>query len=588
MHTIYRKKLMTRILLAGLILIGFSSCDLSLLPEDSVTPLQFFKTRADLELWTNQFYTMLSNPNTDAGVNADDMIDKSMGAVIEGTRSPASESWSWTQLRNINYLLEYSSNCEDEAARNEFNGVALFFRAYFYFDKVRRYGDVPWYDRTIGSTDVELLNKPRDDRGFVMDNVLKDFRDAANLLPTEYPNTKNTRVTKWVVLAFASRAALYEGTFRKYRNMEGAERYLQAAAEFAREFIDNSGFDLYKGGSQPYRELFYSDNAKTEEVVLARSYNFAGLQLSHSVQFSISNNQQGFTRRFINHYLMEDGSRFTDQPGYETMFFTDEMKNRDPRLEQTVLGLNYVQVGETQPTLNDLTAYCGYKPIKFISNKDHDGASKGTSDWPLMRSAEVFLNYAEAKAELGTLTQQDLNISVNRLRARANMPNLEMAAANSNPDPYLESCYPNVNKGGNKGVILEIRRERTIEMVMEGLRQWDLFRWKEAEQMLNHYVPYHGLYIPGVGSYDMNGDGTPDLEVYETTSVTQLDIKVRIERDIFLSNGTSGYIVGFPKVTYGTDWNNDRDYLWPIPADQRVLTQGALSQNPGWQDGLSY
>ena len=202
---------------------------------------------------------------------------------------------------------------------------------------------------------------------------------------------------------------------------------MQAAAEFGAEFIQNSGFDLYRGGTQPYRELFYSDNAKTEEVVFNRSYNFAGLQLAHSVQFSISNNQQGFTRRFINHYLMKDGSRFTDKPGYETMFFTEELKDRDPRLEQTVLGTNYVQVGETTPTLNDLTAYCGYKPIKFISRKDHDGASKGTFDWPLMRSAEVFLNYAEAKAELGTITQQDLDISVNKLRSRAGMPNMLMA-----------------------------------------------------------------------------------------------------------------------------------------------------------------
>lgn len=587
MFTIFSKQIKI-IALLGLLGLVLSSCDLTLLPEDSVTPAQFFKTRADLELWSNQFYTMLNNPNTDAGVNADDMIDKSMGAVIEGTRSPASESWSWTQLRNINYLLEYSENCTDEAARNEFNGVAYFFRAYFYFDKVKRYGDVPWYDKPIGSTEVEFLNKPRDDRGLVMDNILNDFREAANLLPTSYPNAKNTRVTKWAALAYASRAALYEGTFRKYHGMSGYEKYLQAAAEFGAEFIQNSGFDLYRGGTEPYRELFYSDDAKTEEVVLNRSYNFAGLQLSHSVQFGISNNQQGFTRRFINHYLMKDGSRFTDQPGYETMFFTDEFKNRDPRLEQTVLGTNYVQVGETEPTLNDLTAYCGYKPIKFISNKDHDGASKGTSDWPLMRSAEVFLNYAEAKAELGTVTQQDLDISVNKLRSRAGMPNIQLVDANANPDPYLKSCYPNVDKGSNKGIILEIRRERTIELVMEGLRQWDIFRWKEAEQMLNRFVPYLGMYIPGVGTYDMNGDGTPDLEIYHTTATSQLDIKVRLERDIFLTDVTSGYIIGFPKVTYGTDWSNERDYLWPIPADQRVLTQGALSQNQGWQDGLSY
>ena len=155
-------------------------------------------------------------------------------------------------------------------------------------------------------------------------------------------------------------------------------------------------------------------------------------------------------------------------------------------------------------------------------------------------------------------------------------------------DPYLAACYPNVEQGTNKGVILEIRRERTIELVMEGLRQWDLFRWKEGKQMFNHYVPYYGIYVPGVGTYDMDGDGKPDLEIYETTATSQCDNKKKLDKDIYLSNGTSGYIIGFPKVTYGKDWKEERDYLWPIPADQRVLTQGILTQNPGWEDGLSY
>ena len=154
-------------------------------------------------------------------------------------------------------------------------------------------------------------------------------------------------------------------------------------------------------------------------------------------------------------------------------------------------------------TANDLTAYCGYRPIKFVGTKDHDGAAKSTSDWPLMRAAEVYLNYAEAKAELGTLKQEDLDISINKIRERAKMPDLNLTDANSNPDPYLAACYPNVEQGTNKGVILEIRRERTIELVMEGLRQWDLFRWKEGKQMFNHYVPYYGIYVPGVGTYDI-------------------------------------------------------------------------------------
>ena len=582
-------KAINKIIILGMVTALFSSCDLTLLPENAVTPDNYFKNKSDLELWTNQFYTLLDKPDASAGTNADDMIDKGMGQVIEGTRSAASETgWSWSKLRHINYFLQHSSNCDDETARTQYNGVAQFFRAYFYFVKVRRYGDVPWYDQVLGSEEQELLTKARDSREFVMDQVLKDFEDAANSLPVKSTESRNTRVTRWAALAFASQAALYEGTYRKYHGMDNYEKYLEAAANTAKQFIDESGFSLYKEGTEPYRDLFCADHAKATEVVLARAYNFEGLQLSHSVQFSIANLQMGFTRRFMNHYLMADGSRFTDKEGYETMFYTDEVKNRDPRLEQTVLCPKYIQKGETTVTANDLSAYCGYRPIKFVSSKDHDGAAKSTSDWPLMRAAEVYLNYAEAKAELGTLKQEDLDISINKIRERAKMDDLILADANNNPDPYLVACYPNVDQGANKGVILEIRRERTIELVMEGLRQWDLFRWKEAKQMLNQYVPYHGIYIPGVGTYDMDGDGTPDLEIYETTATSQCDNKKKLDKDIYLSNGTSGYIVGFPKVTYGKDWKEERDYLWPIPADQRVLTQGVLSQNPGWEDGLSY
>ena len=582
-------KAINKIIILGMAVALFNSCDLTLLPENAVTPENYFQNKSDLELWTNQFYTLLDEPDASAGTNADDMIDKDMGQVIEGTRSAASETgWSWTKLRHINYFLQHSSNCDDETARNQYNGVAQFFRAYFYFVKVRRYGDVPWYDQVLGSEDQELLVKARDSREFVMNQVLKDFQDAATSLPTKSTETRNTRVTKWAALAFASQAALYEGTYRKYHGLDNYEKYLEIAASTARQFIDESGFSLYKEGTEPYRDMFCADNAKTTEVVLARAYNFEGLQLSHSVQFSIANLQMGFTRRFMNHYLMADGTRFTDKQGYETMFYTDEVKNRDPRLQQTVLCPNYIQKGETTVTANDLTAYCGYRPIKFVGTKDHDGAAKSTSDWPLMRAAEVYLNYAEAKAELGTLKQEDLDISINKIRERAKMPDLNLTDANSNPDPYLAACYPNVEQGTNKGVILEIRRERTIELVMEGLRQWDLFRWKEGKQMFNHYVPYYGIYVPGVGTYDMDGDGKPDLEIYETTATSQCDNKKKLDKDIYLSNGTSGYIIGFPKVTYGKDWKEERDYLWPIPADQRVLTQGILTQNPGWEDGLSY
>lgn len=573
--------------------VGTVSCDLTLYPEDAVSPEVYFKSESDFEQWTNYLYkALLDDANTVSRYNADDMVDKSMGSIIQGTRLASdamngNNEWNWNMLRRINYLLENSSNCEDEAVRTKYEGITYFFRAYFYFQKVMRFGDVPYYDKVLESTDTEFLNKPRDDRGYVMDRVMEDFDRAIEMIPeTKDPNS--ARVTKWVALAMKSRAALFEGTWRVYHEMPDAEKYLEQAAAAAKTFIEESGYTLYKQGEQPYRDLFCSDNAKTEEVVLARLYQFEALNVSNSVQFNIRNDAQGFTRRFMNHYLMADGSRFTDIEGNETMFYTEETKGRDPRMAQTVLCPGYVAVDETATTPNDMTSLTGYEPIKFVASSEHSGASKGTCDWPLIRAAEVYLNYAEALAELGTLDQAALDVSVNEIRDRAGMPDLIISEANNNIDPFLASCYPNVKEGPNKGVILEIRRERTVELVNEGFRQWDMLRWKEGEQMVNKDKPYYGIWFPSEGLYDMDGDGKNDLEIYSQVQQSKpadgLTVK-KIGSDLVLSEGTYGYVVAWSTLTW--EWN-DREYLWPIPADQRVLTGGALTQNPGWTDSTNF
>ena len=573
--------------------VGTVSCDLTLYPEDAVSPEVYFKSESDFEQWTNYLYkALLDDANTVSRYNADDMVDKSMGSIIQGTRLASdamngNNEWNWNMLRRINYLLENSSNCEDEAVRTKYEGITYFFRAYFYFQKVMRFGDVPYYDKVLESTDTEFLNKPRDDRGYVMDRVMEDFDRAIEMIPeTKDPNS--ARVTKWVALAMKSRAALFEGTWRVYHEMPDAEKYLEQAAAAAKTFIEESGYTLYKQGEQPYRDLFCSDNAKTEEVVLARLYQFEALNVSNSVQFNIRNDAQGFTRRFMNHYLMADGSRFTDIEGNETMFYTEETKGRDPRMAQTVLCPGYIAVDETATTPNDMTSLTGYEPIKFVASAEHSGASKGTCDWPLIRAAEVYLNYAEALAELGTLDQAALDVSVNEIRDRAGMPDLVISEANNNIDPFLASCYPNVKDGPNKGVILEIRRERTVELVNEGFRQWDMLRWKEGEQMVNKDKPYYGIWFPSEGLYDMDGDGKNDLEIYSQVQQSKpadgLTVK-KIGSDLVLSEGPYGYVVAWSTLTW--EWN-DREYLWPIPADQRVLTGGALTQNPGWTDSTNF
>lgn len=558
----------------------FTSCELEMIPEDTMSPETYFNSSKQLEMWCNGYYTQLEEAASVAASNADDNIDNQLGDVLMGQRSAADESaWTWTMLRKINYYFANSDKCKDAAAKKQYDGVSHFMRAYFYWVKVRRYGDVPWYDQVIPSDDMSMLRKQRDDRGFVMEKIMEDLDNAIEMLPT---GKDVAHVTKWTALALKSRVALFEGTYRKYRNMADADKYLNLAASAAETFINESGYKLYASGAEPYRDLFSSMDAKSDEVILARLYSTTANVL-HSVQFNITNDRQGFTKRFMNHYLMNDGTFYSSQENYDKKVFVEEVKDRDPRLSQTVLCPGYIQVGANSTTTNTLNALTGYQPIKFVNASAYDGSNKSYTDFPLFRTAEVYLNFAEAKAELGTLTQSDLDKSVNKLRDRVNMPHLNLAYANSTMDPLMVEYYPNVTQSDNTGVILEIRRERTIELTMEGFRLWDIIRWKEGQQLTK---PFYGCYFPSEGEYDMDDDGQNDLLLYSTDKGSFTGTAKALGKDVVLSDDTSGYIHALKTIT--VTWDETRDYLWPIPASERVLSGGALSQNPGWTDSTNF
>jgi hypothetical protein len=220
----------------------------------------------------------------------------------------------------------------------------------------------------------------------------------------------------------------------------------------------------------------------------------------------------------------------------------------------------------------------GYQLIKFFTTPEYDASSSSSNDIPIIRYAEVLLNYAEAKAELGTLQQTDLNNSIKLIRDRVGMPNIDKDAANANPDLYLEAQYRNVS-GANKGVILEIRRERRIEMVMESLRWDDLMRWKEGHLLAE---PFRGMYFPGVGEYNLDNNGAVDIVVYAGEKPETNIYCMPVNQ---LSEGTRGYVEVHKGIT--KTFNEDRDYFWPIPIEQRKLNPH-LTQNPGWDDGLGY
>jgi hypothetical protein len=176
----------TKWLLLSVSVVALSSCDITLYPEDTITPGSYFRNETDLQLFTNNFYTALPSATDIYADEADIIINPALDDAISGQRiiPETGGGWSWTALRQINYFLENSYRCPDEEVRKHYDGIARFFRAHFYFIKVARFGDVPWYDEVVGSGDADLLNKPRDSRKYVMEKVLEDLDYAINNIRT--------------------------------------------------------------------------------------------------------------------------------------------------------------------------------------------------------------------------------------------------------------------------------------------------------------------------------------------------------------------------------------------------------------------
>ena len=573
-------------------------------PLDAISPETYYNNADELRSATNQFYGMFPGAASGYTESADVVCIFNLPAEVQGIRTvPTSGGgWNWEYLRAVNFYLSHSVRCDDVDAREHFDGIARFFRAYFYFEKVKRFGEVPWFDRELSSTDPELF-RPRDSRDFIMDKILDDLTYAINNI-SDKKDLYN--VTHWTALALKSRICLFEGTFRKYHGIPGYEKFLNECATASKLFIDNAPYAIYQTGAQPYRDLFSSMNAIEEEVILARDYDRSQnvMHEANANTLSPTYGRPGMNKKIVNSYLMTNGDRFTDQPGYETMQYYDEMQNRDPRLTQTVVGPGYMRINSDKvESPNFSSSTTGYQIIKWVTDASGDGYMGSSNDYILFRAAEVYLNYAEAKAELGTLTQEDLKISIKKIRDRVGMPNIDMLAANANPDPYLcapETGYRNVT-GPNKGVILEIRRERTIELCLEGHRYYDIIRWKEGKMFEQ---PFLGMYFPGLtqGSgdnrydvFDMNDGIAGDKEkvdicIYtgKKPSVKNIRKFYKLGEEFVLTDGDKGNIICHDIEKEPRQWNEERDYFFPIPTTERSLTNGALTQNPGWNDGLDF
>ncbi|CAG5016210.1 hypothetical protein DYBT9275_05498 [Dyadobacter sp. CECT 9275] len=555
-------------------------------PKDKLTADQAFASEATLQLYINGLYANML-PAAPAIYSGDVMTDITVPTVVPDYLLAGNitennvTGWTWTNLRNLNYFIQNNHNVNiSAAAKNHYSGIARFFRAYFYFGMVKRFGDVPWYNTTLDVADSTLY-KARDRREMIMDSVLADINFACNNIYAT-KNTTGSTVTKWVALALKSRICLFEGTFRKYHtelSLTGNPNdWFAAAADASQQLMSSGQYSLVTGNAtSAYRSLFINETPNTQEIILASVYNNS-LQKWHASTYWYNSPTTGsrlsLDKHFVNTYLNIDGSRFTDKAGYDTLTYQREIVNRDARLGQTVRLPTYVRSDGSLGFPNFNVTITGYHTMKFsLDNPYYDSRSESYNSIPIMRYAEVLLNYAEAKSELGTLTAEDWDKTIGALRKRAGITNTAQPTV---ADAYLRAnFYPGISDP----VLLEIRRERGIELVGEGFRFDDLLRWKSGSNLEKVYT---GMYVPGLNQLiDLNSDGKPDVCFVSSTPASTVSgvVYVNINGTVSkLSGGTKGNLL----------WNvnqvktfGDNRYFYPIPYSEIQLNP-KLTQNTGW------
>ena len=592
------------IVLLSVGVVCLSACNLTETQRSSADAALIFGSETGLNLYCNSFYAYF--PSGTAVHHQDETLcdymaktelsDFEQGALVPETQG----SWGWDRIRSVNYFLDHNNyQSVPEDIRNNYNGIARFFRAWLYFDKLYWYGGVPWIDHVLNPGDPELT-APRDSRDVIVTRIIEDCDYAFEHIKTDNSAaSKACFLNKWCAMLLKSRVCLYEASWRKYHAgtpyVEGcqisADDLFAQAADAAEIVMQGGVFSIHTGatgstGKGPYRDLFSSDSVPVDEVMLAVEQDNPLSVGYANYYYNKQNVRASLVRPFINTYLNQDGSYYSETKAdgkYKS--FLEEMTGRDLRLGQTIRSIGYERKNNDGSMVRTTADYgfslTGYHIIKFtVDDVAADVYGANGNDIPVMRYAEVLLNYAEAKAELGTLTDEDWKNTIGVLRRRAGITGGALDAKPTLVDNYLKNTfYPDVDNP----VILEIRRERTCELCLEGFRLKDLKRW--ACGSLWTSLPWTGICIPGYNiPLDMNGDGTYDVYFSDpkmpTIPAEYADIAVSVGDPLKFVSVPGGLMLR--DELSGRNWK-DRMYLDPISSEDITMNKN-LEQNPGYDN----
>ncbi len=540
----------------ALLMLALGCKDLNLGPKDQVSDASFWKNPDQFRLAANDFYFALRGPNY-VELNSDIATGSGsaeMSSMSNGSYLPAANSDLWTNsyagIRATNYLLAKATQSGLGSQIDRWVGEALFFRAYHYWNLVKTYGGVPLITTVLDVSSPEVYT-PRATQQEVIDFIIADLDNAIPKLlkQSELSAAEMGRVARGAALALKARAALYQGTWRKYHAEGDPTAMLTAASNAAQQLITSNEYDLYTdhGTDSSYKFLFILQGDDSKEVILARRY-YAG-RATHNWTRELWFNYMIPTKKLADMYLCKDGLPITISPqfaGYDSLE-TTEFRNRDPRMAMTFIvpGSDVFKESGFLPVIPGFSGTTatrtGYMLRKFLDETVEAAHFAGQYDFKEFRYGEVLLILAEALFERdGVISDADLNRTINLLRARVGMPALNNAFVTSN----------------GLDMLTEIRRERTVELAFEGFRRDDLRRWKTAEQDMPQAIK--GVKFVGT-------------EYQHRDSTLKVGTDIQVDANGFVVAEAAASRQFLPK-----------HYLDPIPLQQIQLSHGTLLQNPGW------
>lgn len=551
----------------------------------------FWSGETALEMETNYFYAEFASASYgsahNGGFYAESITDDyGQGTYSEFPTSIPSSAGTWsssyTEIRRANIILARMQDMDlTDEVRKHYEGFARFYRGMQHFDLVNTYGDCVWVDTEVDINDSTALSQSRADRAEVMKKVCEDLKYAGENCREGDGRTFG----KYAAWAYLSRVALFEGTWQKYHNNNttNAEYFLKIAKEAAEQVMASGKYSIQDNYGANYISLQLNNNS---EMILFCQYEYTSdMKKGHGLHgYSTSSTAiWGLTKSAVEAYPNADGLPIHVSPlGYDDNTVESAIRGRDARLTHNCC--DSVLMVNTYSWLSGMNASTAYWTTKFVSWKDLWGTDRNLApyndtDGPVYMYSEVLLNYAEACAELGQLDQSALDRSINELRTKhGKIPALTVAGSTLSVNGTVITKDPK-NTFGVSDLIWEVRRERRCELMCDGFRYNDLRRWKMGA-LLDFSKNPDGFVGASINALQAYFNGTQYGDGIHTSGSNFADVKSGIY--VYTVDGKE-YVSAFDVPSKNRVFDENKNYLSPIPSSVTLLNPNLLPNNPGWE-----